>query len=1171
LNFLNLAKKLADIMTTSKQLLFFFFFICSIHLFAQPGDTTVVQTYTWEAQNNPNTAYDSPGRRWFNFPPANNGVEYQKILMYYNLKCFSEGTAGNLGFPCGEWDYLTYTYLYQHTGVMDSALATHPQYLINNADFETASLTSQPVVHIQQTEQQFAVIDDVTDFSVHDIANESMPVSSFIAAGTASQFIYLYTADELMNAGLVSGDEIGQLAFYFIQSASTESVQVEVAFTSLSSLEVVLPSVVWTTVYQSSVSTVANDWHNFNLLEPISWDGTSGVLVRVSNNNVNANVESELQGETTTVNTVRSISGTDRYLKMNWQDEVKVPASAFENISDKISISFWQFGDPLAQPQDGTILEGVNAQNQRVLNVHLPWSNSNVYWDAGNDGGYDRINKLANTSNFEGQWNHWCFTKDAAAGTMKIFLNGAQWHVGSNLDNLMEGIARFSIGGATSWSNFYNGSIDEFAVFNVALDAPTIQAWLNKDLDASHPFWSNLQVYYQFNEQNGQQVMDMSGNGHHAWIHGDANRIAYNASELRRNVQLTDERPAIRFSSGNFSTHIESEIVEIPVPVAPVSVVLFDISNYVPVASTITYAWPEQQVYVYAPDGDVLSQETMQAEFTLNNSDLEYWQAPFEIVNRYELNRFITPYGINLTLGPDGWTWIVDVTDFEPLLRDSVELEAGNWQELLDLKFLFIEGPAPRDVLRVERVWDTNQSLSNFDSVVNAATIQKETDEAGWKLLTTNTGHQFDNPPNCAEFCSNIQSVKVNGQQQWNWDIMQECATNPLYPQGGTWIFDRAGWCPGMNSTTKEFELTPFVQGADEFSVDYDIEFNNYGNYVFFGTLIGYGPIKQQHDPEIEMILAPSDWKIHSRWNPMCDNPSFVLRNRGAAPLTDLNIQFGVVGGSVASFHWTGNLGFMESEEVELTYEDPILWQGDNEELMRFFIQLGLSTDGADENQFNNYAESTFNRPPTYAYSDLDDNRLIIQLKTNNANEESSYALYNQWGGVVFERNNFPEPNVIYRDTVQLNSGCYLFHLKDSDDDGLDFFANDDGSGNCKLDQVQGIDFENFTRDFGREIKHYFYWNTNLVSVNESSASLRSLRIFPNPAGEDVQIEATGFDRKLLVRLFDARGALVLEKQIVRNSPLDRIRLNLQQIESGFYTIQLQDAAYSKTVHLIKE
>jgi len=54
---------------------------------------------------------------------------------------------------------------------------------------------------------------------------------------------------------------------------------------------------------------------------------------------------------------------------------------------------------------------------------------------------------------------------------------------------------------------------------------------------------------------------------------------------------------------------------------------------------------------------------------------------------------------------------------------------------------------------------------------------------------------------------------------------MEECADNPLYPQGGTWIYDRAGWCPGAKVTTQNFELTPFVTGQEAFTVDYNIDF----------------------------------------------------------------------------------------------------------------------------------------------------------------------------------------------------------------------------------------------------------------------------------------------------------------------------------------------------------
>ena len=45
------------------------------------ADTTTVQTYTFEAQNNPQTAYESPGRRWFQFPASDSDVQYGKVLM----------------------------------------------------------------------------------------------------------------------------------------------------------------------------------------------------------------------------------------------------------------------------------------------------------------------------------------------------------------------------------------------------------------------------------------------------------------------------------------------------------------------------------------------------------------------------------------------------------------------------------------------------------------------------------------------------------------------------------------------------------------------------------------------------------------------------------------------------------------------------------------------------------------------------------------------------------------------------------------------------------------------------------------------------------------------------------------------------------------------------------
>ncbi len=47
---------------------------------------------------------------------------------------------------------------------------------------------------------------------------------------------------------------------------------------------------------------------------------------------------------------------------------------------------------------------------------------------------------------------------------------------------------------------------------------------------------------------------------------------------------------------------------------------------------------------------------------------------------------------------------------------------------------------------------------------------------------------------------------------------------NPVYPQGGTWQFDRAGWCPGTFVDTYDFELSPFVRPGDRILIDYQVE-----------------------------------------------------------------------------------------------------------------------------------------------------------------------------------------------------------------------------------------------------------------------------------------------------------------------------------------------------------
>lgn len=148
---------------------------------------------------------------------------------------------------------------------------------------------------------------------------------------------------------------------------------------------------------------------------------------------------------------------------------VTLPTSAFFSISDEITVSMWANGAD-NQPRQDSIFFAVNATGDRMLNVHLPWSDGRVYWDAGYEGGYDRIDELASTNQYEGQWNHWVFTKNAATGDMAIYLNGALWSSGTGMTHSMSGITDATLGSQIS-EKHYSGMIDDVRLYNVSLDA----------------------------------------------------------------------------------------------------------------------------------------------------------------------------------------------------------------------------------------------------------------------------------------------------------------------------------------------------------------------------------------------------------------------------------------------------------------------------------------------------------------------------------------------------------------------------------------------------------------------------------------------------------------------------------------------------------------------------
>ena len=172
---------------------------------------------------------------------------------------------------------------------------------------------------------------------------------------------------------------------------------------------------------------------------------------------------------------------------------VSIPTNAFGTIREEITIAFWAYGDAAAQPANDSLFYAADGSH-RVLNIHLPYGNSQVYWDAGNASGYDRISTNAASSDFEGSWAHWVFTKNSKTGNMRIYRNGTLWHHAAYNSKEISGITAAAFGSQIGGSLNYKGMLDDVRLYDVELmehevaelynsyaytDAGTPHSWLD--------------------------------------------------------------------------------------------------------------------------------------------------------------------------------------------------------------------------------------------------------------------------------------------------------------------------------------------------------------------------------------------------------------------------------------------------------------------------------------------------------------------------------------------------------------------------------------------------------------------------------------------------------------------------------------------------------------------
>jgi hypothetical protein len=474
----------------------------------------------------------------------------------------------------------------------------------------------------------------------------------------------------------------------------------------------------------------------------------------------------------------------------------------------------------------------------------------------------------------------------------------------------------------------------------------------------------------------------------------------------------------------------------------------------------------------------------------------------------YELGRMLTPYGSIYNKGWS-WTWQTDVTDFASFLRDSTEIEyihsgyeANNVGWALTIDFEITLGPPILNFLGITTLWNKGykygDSLVKIENNLLPVFYQSTKGTEINRIRMQHTGHGMDKPRGCSEFCERWRDLKLDNQLVDHRNMWKNCGNNPLYPQGGTWVYDRAYWCPGDLQEPDIIDV--FVKpGQHQISCEmqpYTATDNIQAVEDISAYLFHYSKPLKKYDAAIDKILVPNKEQRFSRLNPASFNPRFTIRNLGSENLHSVIITYGTDGFPKQVYHWKGDLKFNQTAEIIIP-EEIQMKEGKNTYTVTLSKPNGKTDAWAGDNEQTTTFFSPVNLPTQF----------IIQLKTNNRPTDNEVALVNANSGTLFSiKPKGSDTNTFFVDTLNLKEGLYELALTDSAGDGLEFWAEpQNGDGYLRLFDMKGNLIHNFESDCGDGEKLAF--RASSTYVTDTTQAQYAFSLYPRLVTDNTELD----------------------------------------------------------------
>lgn len=278
--------------------------------------------------------------------------------------------------------------------------------------------------------------------------------------------------------------------------------------------------------------------------------------------------------------------------------------------------------------------------------------------------------------------------------------------------------------------------------------------------------------------------------------------------------------------------------------------------------------------------------------------------------------------------------------------------------------------------------------------------------------------------------------------------------------------------------------------------------------------------------------------------------PSVSIRNNSEIPLTQADINYSVNGEDLSTMQWTGNLGYLETADIDLPSIDFISQENNTTTVYT------TSPNGIDDEFPKN---DTLVQEFEMAMSVEQTVNLMIRMDNNP--EDISWELKNSSDEVIYSGGSYIEPGENINETFELDAfECYTFAIYDAAGDGLEtpgFFILFFGSNSII---IEGSDFGSMaTTEF----------TTGWVGTEEEISS-NDIAVYPNPFSEKTNISfSLNTTQNVKINVYSAMGEKVKTFDMgILSQGSQVIELDGSELTNGIYfiTFNINDKLITKKI-----